>query len=210
MSVKDHLRLLHRRFYWARAGVIFIHVPKAAGTSVSTALYGRFLGHHTAAKIQNRFPRFFKNNPSFGVVRNPWDRCVSAYRFAKRPIQHNETSPSINLAVRREIAQYETFQDFVFDWLQHQDLATADYVFQDQSRFLLDQDAKMLVKFIGKVEKMHAMQAWLNTTMPEPRQIAHMNKSGAATSYHDWYTPKTQRLVGDIYADDIRHFNYKF
>lgn len=135
MNLKNNLRLLHRRFYWMRAGVIFIHVPKAAGTSVSSTIYGRPLGHHTATKIQAQFPRFLKNYPSFGIVRNPWDRCVSAYRFATRPSLDDGKTPSLNIALRQTLASYENFDDFVCNWLQHQDLATTDYIFRIKADF---------------------------------------------------------------------------
>lgn len=40
-SVKAPLWISHRKSYWSSAGIIFVHVPKAAGTSVSHTLYGR-------------------------------------------------------------------------------------------------------------------------------------------------------------------------
>lgn len=32
---------------WLRSGIVFVHIPKAAGTSFNQALYGRFMGHVT-------------------------------------------------------------------------------------------------------------------------------------------------------------------
>lgn len=62
--------------------VIFIHVPKAAGSSVKTELYGRpQYGHRRIAEFQaydrRKTAEFFK----FAFVRNPWDRLLSAHAY---------------------------------------------------------------------------------------------------------------------------------
>lgn len=51
-SVRVPLDILRRCPRWKATGVIFVHVPKAAGVSVSRALYGRPLGHFRALDIR--------------------------------------------------------------------------------------------------------------------------------------------------------------
>ena len=58
--------------------LIFVHVPKTGGQSISAALGGKTSG------IPTHTPLFARDNPEyfkFGFVRNPWDRLVSLYSF---------------------------------------------------------------------------------------------------------------------------------
>ncbi len=66
-------------------GVIFIHVPKAAGSSIKTEIYGKpQFGHRRIAEFyaydRARTAAFFK----FAFVRNPWDRMLSAFTYLRQ------------------------------------------------------------------------------------------------------------------------------
>ena len=70
---------IYRRYIsWKKAKCIFVHVPKAAGTSINYALYGRTLGHYTIEEIQSRFPKLVERLFVFSFVRHPYARLVSA------------------------------------------------------------------------------------------------------------------------------------
>lgn len=62
--------------------VIFVHVPKAAGNGITYSLFNKpSTGHYFLSKYLNdskvKFDDYFK----FTVVRNPWDRFVSAFHY---------------------------------------------------------------------------------------------------------------------------------
>ena len=59
--------------------LFFVHVPKNAGTSVREALDMKTLGHRTWKYREDHYPDFV----SFAIVRNPWDRFVSSFAYAK-------------------------------------------------------------------------------------------------------------------------------
>ena len=69
--------------------IVFIHIPKTAGTSIASALGremdGSFsLSHFTPSEakkyiFQDGWERFY----SFSVVRNPWERYISLYHYHK-------------------------------------------------------------------------------------------------------------------------------
>ena len=64
-------------------GCLFIHIPKCAGIAVSKALFNnRAGGHLPLAHYQLIItPQQYKHLFKFTVVRNPYARLLSAYRF---------------------------------------------------------------------------------------------------------------------------------
>src|SRR5262245_8557544 len=65
--------------------LIFIHVPRVAGTSVVHALYETDrIRHHSARSLRAMDPDFFAATESFAVVRDPFDRFASAYSFVRK------------------------------------------------------------------------------------------------------------------------------
>lgn len=200
---------MHRCWHWQRAGLIFIHVPKSAGTSFSTPLYGRFLGHYPASQIRSFNKRLFESLPSFGVVRNPWDRCLSAYRFAKRPILDG-TTPSIDLAVRKELEKFDTFENFLVEWLSDKHVNELDFVFREQLYFLADEKENILVNHVGRFEDMDELELWISEQQKKPFKAEHLNKSGQRLDYREYYTPRAKDIVSQVYRRDIELFDYNF
>ena len=62
-------------------GVLFIHIPKAAGSSISLSLYGIQVGHIPAKKYYLSNRKEFADIKSFSIVRDPINRFTSAYYF---------------------------------------------------------------------------------------------------------------------------------
>lgn len=73
---------LPRQF--VRDKVIFIHVPKCAGSSFLDSYLGYQLGHTSAEDYYNIDPRFFSSAYVFSFVRHPVYRFISAYNFIQK------------------------------------------------------------------------------------------------------------------------------
>lgn len=192
------------------AGVIFIHIPKNAGVSVNRALHGRFMGHYTARDVSRYCPGLWAELPSFAVTRNPWARCLSAYRFAT---QHPPGPGAARIArpARYQGRAFETFGRFVRDWLPAKPLALRDQVFRPQSGFVCDSRGCVMVDHLGQVEDMPGLAAWLHRTLGQPVQIGHANRSaGTVWDYREAYDDDTAEIVARLYAEDIARFGYRF
>jgi hypothetical protein len=66
-----------------QAGLVFVHIPKAAGMSVSEALYGLWVKHASIRWLHRVQGGRLAGLPSFAILRHPADRFLSAYRFAR-------------------------------------------------------------------------------------------------------------------------------
>lgn len=196
---------------WIRTGVVFIHIPKAAGISINEALFGRSMGHARACDIARWGSDALKAVPSFAVTRNPWDRLVSAYRFARRGRGVGGTRQSwVWRPEQYQIPEFESFESFVNEWLAPRDIRTLDPIFQPQSLFTCDDRGRVLVDHVGKLEDLAPTLDFLEKTLGWRPDIPQANRSGDAVDYRSFYTPELTSLVGQIYRQDVELFRYDF
>lgn len=210
-GLRRALLIRRRTGYWLGAGIVFVHVPKAAGTSINEALYGRFMGHPRAREIVRWAPASVKALPRFSVVRNPWDRLVSAWRFARAGKGVGESYRAGMVRPERyRVPEFETFERFVTEWLAPRDLTRLDGVFQPQWLFLCDRERQLLVDHVGRLEDLGPTLDFVRERTGRTIDLAQANRSGEAVDYRSLYTPQLADLVGRIYADDVRLFGYSF
>ncbi len=78
---------------WHRENkLFFIHIPKAAGTSVRTAIGAPFVRKYPHVKANSFYqldPDLFKSAYSFAVIRHPLERFLSAYSHIHIMNLHN-------------------------------------------------------------------------------------------------------------------------
>jgi chondroitin 4-sulfotransferase 11 len=188
-------------------GSVFIHVPKAAGTSVSRALYGINVGHRPARDYERISSRYFRRYFRFGFVRNPWDRAVSAYEFVRSGgTEFVKPIPDPVYATEA----FESFSRFVLEWLSVIPLGSADVVFRPQWTFLCDEDGRVLVDHVGRVERLAVDLRPVEDALGVTIRPERLNRARRPVEYTDYYTPETRDIVGDIYQDDIEMFGYEF
>ena len=64
--------------------LIFIHIPKNAGTSIIKALgVENLFMDKTIKEYKEHYENYWKDYKKFTVVREPIDRFISAYKFAR-------------------------------------------------------------------------------------------------------------------------------
>ncbi len=205
---KHRLMCYRRRGLWKSTGIIFVHVPKAAGTSVAHSLYGRSMGHMTALDIHQSCPSLFERLPTFAIARNPWDRVVSAYFFVK---QSGTTEAGVDRRPEYATSVFQNFDTFVTEWLVNQDLETLDYVFRPQHQFVLGRDGRSIVDFIGKVEELEEVQRFITSAIGRHVSFPAKNPSKRGRDYRQYYEdPKVKRVVSNLYHRDAELFGYSF
>jgi hypothetical protein len=132
---------------------------------------------------------------SWGFVRNPWDRLVSAY-INKIINKHQH-----GLNVFRHI---KSFREFILA-LEGLDLTTCDRHIQYQYSFLPSS-----INFIGRLENLQDDFNIVCDKIGIPqKELPHINKSDHK-HYTEYYDDETREIVAEKYAKDIEYFGYEF
>jgi len=130
-----------RLFQWRideavrRRNLIFIHVPRVAGTSIARMLYGpRCTQHHSIRYFKTVAPRFFAAADSFAVLRDPFDRFASSYAFVR---SGGTDSCRLSDVFVRETAALRSVDDYL-SFIEERDDLSLDFVMRRQSWFVCD------------------------------------------------------------------------
>lgn len=178
--------------------VVFIHVPRTAGTSME---YAPFLGGGGHERIREYDAQdAFK----FAFVRNPWDRFVSAF-FCQNNVR---------------LEDRDKFNQFVLECsqLNHDILDTRNIEsftvsgvyrvhFAPQWYFLLDVHDKIGVDYVGKFESLQDDWRYVCERLGVEHELEHRRKTGH-WPYEGYYTPDSWEIVGRLYSRDIALFGY--
>jgi hypothetical protein len=206
----QRLRAYRRSNVFRRTGVVFIHVPKAAGTSIAETVFGRFVGHFGVVDVLAACPPDVQALPRFSVVRNPWDRVVSAWTFARAGSGlGGSTTVRIHAARQYRVPAFERFDTFVSEWLAVRDVERLDGVFRPQSAYVTDATGELRLDHLGRLEQLAETEAWLSSVLGRKIEFGRANTS-SHEHYRSYYTSETRRKVGEIYARDIALFGYEF
>lgn len=211
---------------------IFVHIPKNAGMTIrhSDKLRGKILinseprhksreytqgllakmkatgDHHGAehARWRDLDLTYRNNHTAFAVVRNPWDRVVSRYFFAKKVIEvERKVDPSY-----ADVSSFEAFLEERHKW------GSEEYMWHRAIRgwypaFDHVSDGEGNVKCdILRFEKLNeeVCRYFGLTTMSRARNVTALNKG----TYKDMYNDKTRQIIADWYEKDIEHWGFDF
>jgi chondroitin 4-sulfotransferase 11 len=129
--------------------VIFIHIPKAAGSSVGELIYGTDnVGHYPffiyKSVDEKRYEEYYK----FTVVRNPYDRFISAYDFVLK----GGKGPADERCGKYIRSRSDNIEDFVLNYLDEGFIYSWAH-FVPQTYFICDGD-RLVVDDIFHVENL--------------------------------------------------------
>jgi hypothetical protein len=186
---------------------IFVHVPKAAGISVSKSLFGNLGGAHLSLRhyqkifSRSEYERYFK----FSFVRNPWDRLVSAYCFMKEGGFNEED----RRWAEANLAGYADFNAFVRGWVKEANIYKRAH-FVPQYVFLRGRTDRPAVDFVGRVESFEVDFRHVQSRLGIAAPSLHLNTSTDRPPYRNFYDEVTRNIVSELYKEDIAFFGYEF
>ena len=185
---------------------IFVHIPKCAGVSVNRALFGNLAGGHTTLEEYLHIfePNFVNSYFKFTIVRNPWDRAVSAYFFLKKGGFNEKDRNWFD----KELGSFLSFDDFVKSWLNKENIWKLDH-FRPQYHYMVDKREKVPLDFVGFLENLDADFSYIAKKIGIRAFLPCSNKS-EHINYQDYYNDETKRIVGEVYSEDIKMLGYNF
>lgn len=196
---------------------IFVHIPKAAGSSIKVALGLRGSGHPFWTQYAERHPKRWNEYFTFTVVRNPWDRAVSAFAYARMetsfwhdarllPHPDYEMLKGMNF---KEFCLFIRKNEHAFrsgKLLRHESWSP-QYLWVAREH---DRKIETIVKRVLRYESLDEHFPMLMTELSiRGVQMPHVNKSKRG-SYRDYYDEESKQIIADLYEVDIKLFGYDF
>lgn len=194
--------------------LIFIHVQKTAGTSVSEFLLSNLMAtrnggkHEYAVEVKSRIPEeIWQDCFKFSFVRNPWDRLASWYLHMNK----HHTKPGDNPFFDYLLSVGDTFENFVLHGDQtiatpwgERNLFTNQF---DQ----LSSGGQLLMDFVGKFESLESDWELILDKIgyTGEAKLPHVNAI-PRKHYRDLYTERAREVVEEKFQKDISLFGYSF
>ncbi|MFT8309194.1 hypothetical protein [Acetobacter malorum] len=127
------------------AGVLFIHVPKNAGTAISQELYGCSMRHESIRYYQRHAPDVVRTMPSFALWRDPVERFLFSYDFIRNG---GGSHVSLHPGFAERYADLTTL-DRMIDYVEGTtSIYQLDHVLRPQHWYLTDRHGDVAVKML--------------------------------------------------------------
>jgi hypothetical protein len=209
-----------------RRKIIFIHIPKCAGSSVKDfyfagrgldwkvpnyeLLYGYcpvrrlHLQHATARELletglvtEQQWNAYFK----FTFVRNVYDRSYSDYLWIQK--DRKVSGPFLDYLLRR--GRFEKILTDRSDMTYRGDHLTP------QSDFF-DLEGPLKVDFVGRFESIQNDTAHLSRILgiDKPFDVHEKRNASRKKHYSQFFSPRERAMVEQVYAKDLATLGYQF
>jgi len=184
--------------------IIFVHIPKTGGTSISKALFGKFSGHAYLFEYFLANKSYTQNFYKICVVRNPFDRLVSAYSHLS---QKNIRDENKSLLEDLDVGSFDDLIKCLDDSRKCKIIQNTILMLRPQYEFIKHNKIKM--DSIYRFEYFHEIKDHLKETLNIEIEIKHLN-STKRLSYKKYYNDYSISVVKKIYKEDLENFNYQF
>ena len=184
---------------------IFIHIPKAAGSSIALSLFGHQVGHKSILEYYQRDFHKADTYFKFAFVRHPMDRLYSAFSFLR-----NGGMNTKDQAFAEKFLSNLSFGEFVKRLAEDPSMLEW-YHFRQQFTYLYDgfDPKNILVNYVGKYENLETDLKSISNRLGTGQEIPHLNPTSRTVSVgEEGFSKETIELVAQIYAEDFEVFGY--
>jgi hypothetical protein len=198
--------------------IVFVHIPKTAGTSIEFALgmhsgineiglvyqkhieqnnntlFGMGLQHLTAYKIMKSLgEELYSSYYKFSVIRNPYDRLVSYVAWINAKWE------------RKELLTREVFKEYI---------RMNFFLGFSRNRILIPQYNYLYYNGKVLVDKILYFENIINDFSNLAQELnLEINLEKRMTSYHEdflyYYGNKEKKIIKDYYKKDFRYFGFE-
>jgi chondroitin 4-sulfotransferase 11 len=181
--------------------IIYIHINKTGGTSISKAIGMRRKIHRSAKKIKKIIsPSDWKKSLIFTVVRNPYDRAYSQYFFEKK---------------HREFDSRTKFDDWVIknfnDKYPRKRIFRNPYMYKTQTAWVSVENKLVLSEYL-KFENLKddfdiLKKKWSLNNIPNLTHENRINKP--SVKLDSLFTKESLFIFNKFFKEDFKNFNYQ-
>jgi hypothetical protein len=196
------------RSYMDEHKCIFIHIPKAAGTSVLSALMD---GEPNPDRDHTGFKTYLEANPEkfanyfkFTFVRDPWDRLISVYTYLKGGGNGAGDRYFQQLIAER----YPTFSQFVLEYLD-KDRIHQHILLRPQFLFITDHQDRCMVDFVGRFETISEDFSYVSEKLGLGVALPQVNRSARRGTSAYLNCQAVIDKIADLYSRDMMEFGYQ-
>ena len=190
--------------------IIFIHIPKTAGSSIEHLLRdegkyeldfigvrnGRSTHHYMGIELKLILKELYPTYYKFSFVRNPYDRLISEYFWCR-----------INNVGHKFNKTFDEFLDYVEDVIKNKKFfkPIENDHFIPQYSFLFFNN-KLLVNNIFKYEDIETVAPLIKKRLKIKTSLQHLNKS---VKNEITLTQEQKDRIYNLYKIDFETFNYE-
>ncbi|MBO6891891.1 MAG: sulfotransferase family 2 domain-containing protein [Roseibium sp.] len=229
-QIKNFLKFSPVLFGWVPKKRLFIHIPKNGGMAIREAAqldgtlvianrrrlksrkYADGLKNHMAktggnpgyehARLRDVDLSVRKATRAFAIVRNPWSRTVSRFKFSLQTRDHGTQKPAFTPdAFETFLEERHVWGNEAYFWHR---AVSGWYPQQD---YVVDERGEIAVDLLRQEHLSREIQTYLGFE----GELNRRNVSKASSAdYRDLYTPRTIQIVADWYGVDIDRFGFDF
>jgi len=168
-------------------------------------------GHPPWSWYASNYPDRWDSYLKFTVVRNPWDRFVSAYIYArtKTSYWHNEQiglHPNYTLLAEKSFEECCEIALNQREKLRHESWCPQHWWIAEEVNGRYRQMVDLVLRLERLDEDMELL--WEQLGIP-PMNLPHINSS-KHDDYRSYYNERTASIIEDIYSVDIELLGYEF
>ena len=207
---------------------ITIDIPKTATRSLRETLLPQniidvvgepnlnadFYQHGTAQQCSNSFQKLNKNFSeyfSFTIVRNPWNRYYSFFKYFKEYAEKYKNKDESVTWNAPEINQGKMCEELFANKTDEIVLRNIIINNECQSDYYTNENGEIMVSHIAKFENINQeFESLCNKVNVKYSPLFHGNKSASKTRYTDAYTQLTIDLVAEKEKNVIQLKGYEY
>ena len=192
-------------------GIVFLHIPKTAGSALlKHAFDSEHNGHYRPVHYYDYSASKFLSYKKIAVVRNPWDRIVSAFHYLKQDVGGGKYALKF---AQEWLGDIDKFEDFILRMQSDVKFRFAmlkwDH-FRPQWDFI-SYNGVYCVDLLGRYEDIDGFYSVLCAELGmEWRELKKTNSSKRAVSYRDYFDVNARNFVAEIYSEEIEFLKYEF
>ena len=198
-------------FLFREKPLIFVHIPKTGGVSIRSWAIDRGLArkktesgnkHISANKLIKKWKAIDPNLQTFAVVRNPYDRVVSCWKYYTDKEKTKFSFEEFVFAEKLERVKKKT--DPLYK-IQKYKIGLIDSVVRDPMVNYVNDDT-IILRYENLNEDFKTIQQMVNQHDPLPM----LNTSSKDKGYKQYYNDATREHIRELYKEDFERFNYDF